>query len=118
MVVLEFLTLDNAPTEVAKTALPADIHTPSPDITEKTVVSFHETTFQVNENQATMWAPKGTKVIQPKSKGSGIMISDFTCEQSGYLSSTDDEYKRTKLSDPTIKKHARQWLKYGEVKGY
>ena len=39
---------------------------------------FHdETTFQ---DQPTVWAQKGTNVIRPKSKGSGIMVSDFICE--------------------------------------
>ena len=120
LVSLGFLNSDNAPTEEAKTALPADINIPSPEIIEKTVFLFHdETTFQANEDQTTVWAPKGTKIIRPKSKGSGIMVSDFICEQSGYLCLTDDEYERAKVSDPTIKKHARQWLEYGEAKeGY
>ncbi len=47
------------------------------------------------------------------------MISDFICEQSGYLALTDDEYEQAKQRDPTIRKHARQWLEYGEAKeGY
>ena len=81
---------------------------------------FHdETTLQANEDQPTVWALKGTKVIQSKSKGSVIMISDFIYEQTGYLALMDEEYKRAKQSDPTIKKHARQWLEYGEAKeGY
>ena len=43
------------------------------------------------------------------------MISDFICKQSGYLVLTDKEYKQAKHSDPTIKKHTRQWLGYGEA---
>ena len=49
-------------------------------------------------------------MIRPKSKGSGIMISDFISEQSGYLSLTDDEYERAKQKYPTIKTYARQPL--------
>ena len=120
MVSLGFLNSSNAPTDDAKKALPTDITSPSPNVIDKTVFLFHdETTFQANEDQPTVWAPKGTKVIRPKSKGSGIMISDFICEQSGYLALTDDEYEQAKQRDPTIKKHARQWLEYGEAKeGY
>ena len=73
----------HAPTNDAKKALPTDITSPS-NVIDKTVFLFHEETmymFQANEDQPTLWAPKGTKVIQPKSKGSGIMISDFICEQ-------------------------------------
>ena len=90
---LGFLNSNDAPSKEAKAALPADINTLSSDVIDKTVVLFHdETTFQANEDQTTVWAPKGTKVIRPKSKGSGIMISDFISEQSGYLSLTDEEY--------------------------
>lgn len=97
MVSLGFLNANNAPTDEAKAALPTDIHCPAEDVLNKTVLLFHdETTFQANEDQPTVWAPKGTKVIRPKSKGSGIMISDFICEQCGYLSLTDEEYEEAK----------------------
>ena len=52
-------------------------------------------------------------MMRPKSKGSGIMLSDFS-EKHGYLELTD---KKVKKSDPTIRKHARQTLEYGEGKG-
>jgi hypothetical protein len=107
MVSLGFLNSDNAPTDDAKKALPTDIISPS-NIIDKTVFLFHEeTTFQANEDQPTLWAPKGTKVIRTKSKGSGIMISDFICEQSGYLALTDEYDQAKQCRDPTIRKHAR-----------
>ena len=57
--------------------------------------------------------------MRPKSKGSGIMVSDFICEKHGYLELTDEEYDEVKKTDPTIRKHARQTLEYGEAKeGY
>ena len=62
---------------------------------------------------------KGTKVIRPKSEGSGIMISDFICEQSGYLSLTDKEYGEAKKTNSNIRKYAWQPLEYGEAReGY
>ena len=74
MVSLGFLNTSNAPTDKAKVALPADLHTPPPEVIDKTVILFHdETTFQANEDQPTPWAAKGTSVMRPKSKGSGIM---------------------------------------------
>ncbi len=58
---------------------------------EKTVVLFHdESTFQANDDQPTVWALPGTTVMSPKSKGSGIVVSDFIEEKGGYLHLTDD----------------------------
>ena len=75
---LGFLNESCTPTEDAKKALPTDIHGPSPEIAEKTAILFHdEFTFQANEDQPTLWAEKDTTVMRPKSKGSGIMVSNF-----------------------------------------
>ena len=65
MVGLGFLSKDNAPTEDAKKALPADIPAPTGNV-DKTVVIFHdESTFQANDDQPTLWAEKGTSVMRP-----------------------------------------------------
>ena len=57
--------------------------------------------------------------MRPKSKGSGIMISDFISERDGYLALTDKKYTAAKQGDPSIRKYARQQLEYGEAKeGY
>ena len=57
--------------------------------------------------------------MRPKSKGSGIMVSDFISERDGYLALTDDKYEKAKRVDPSIRKHAWQQLDYGEAKeGY
>ena len=78
IVSLGFLNADNAQMDDTKNTLSTDITSSSSNIIEKTVFLFHdETTFQANKNQPNVWAPKGMKVIRPKSKGSGIMISDF-----------------------------------------
>ena len=120
MVSLGFLNESNAPTEEAKKALPSDLHGPPQEVADKTIILFHdESTFQSNEDQPTLWAEKGTNVMRPKSKGSGIMVSDFIDERNGYLQLSDEEYSRAKEKDPTIRKHARQLLEYGESKeGY
>lgn len=120
MVGLGFLDESNAPTDEAKQALPKDIEPPRPELKEKTVVLFHdETTFQANDDQPTLWAEKGTSIMRPKSKGSGIMLSDFIEERNGYLCLTDEEYERAKAVDKTAKKYARRFLEYGESReGY
>ena len=38
-----------------------------------------------NEDQPTQWGMKGEKMLKPKSKGSGIMVSDFVDEHNGFL---------------------------------
>ena len=44
---------------------------------------------------------------------------DFIEEKSGYLALTLEEYEEAKKKDPLIRKDARQFLEYGEVKeGY
>lgn len=81
---------------------------------------FHdESTFQCNDDQSTFWGTEGTRIIKPKSKGSGIMVSDFIDEKNGYLTLTLEEYKRAKVIHPTIRLQAREFLEYGESKeGY
>ena len=120
MAALGFLNEGNAPTEEARKALPTDLDPPRPEVMSKTVFIFHdETTFQANDDQPTLWASKGTNVMRPKSKGSGIMVSDFISERDGYLGLTEDEYRMAKQVDPTIRRYARQQMEYGEAKeGY
>ena len=120
MVGLGFLNQSNAPTEDAKSALPSDLRYPVQTVIDKTVVLFHdESTFQANEDQSTFWGTKGTTVMKPKSKGSGIMVSDFIDEINGYLCLTQEEYRRAREVDPTMQMEARTLFEYGEAKeGY
>ena len=57
--------------------------------------------------------------MRPKSKGAGIMVSDYIDENNGYLQLTDEEYTHVKVNDPTIRKHVHQLFEYGEAReGY
>ena len=57
--------------------------------------------------------------LRPKSKGAGIMVSDFIEEHNGYMRLTDKEYERAKNTHPRLKRQARIFLEYGENKeGY
>jgi hypothetical protein len=78
-----------------------------------------ESTFQSNEDQSLQWGLKGSKMMKPKSRGAGIMVSDFIDEHSGFLAYTDEEYERAKALNPSAKKYGRAFLEYGENKeGY
>ena len=113
MVKIGFLHFTNAPTEDAGKALPDD--PPVLERRSKTAVFFHdESTFQSNEDQSLQWGLKGTHVMKPKSKGAGIMVSDFIDEYNGFLALTDDEYKRAAEVNPSQKQYARAFLEYGE----
>lgn len=121
MITLGFLHPRNAPTEEAKEVLQRmDLECSRPDLLDKTVIFFHdESTFQANDDQKTFWGTKDTYVIRPKSRGSGIMVSDFIDEYNGYLGLTADEYENAKKDDPTIRMQARSLLEYGEAReGY
>ena len=120
MTKIGFLHFTNAPTENSVKAIPTDIEPPLVDQREKTVILFHdESTFSANEDQNIMWGVKGQKFIKPKSKGAGIMVSDFIDEKSGFLAFSDDEYEEANISNPNLPKYAREFLEYGESReGY
>ncbi len=120
MIGLGFLNQSNAPTEEAKQALCQFNLNPQPSLVEKTVIIFHdESTFQCNDDETTFWGEKGTAVMRPKSRGSGIMVSDFIEERNGYLSLSREEYDIAKVSDSNVRMYARQFLEYGESReGY
>ena len=117
---LGFLNKTNAPTPEAAESLPTDLETPSEEQVAKTIVIFHdESTFQANDDQMKFWGAKDMTFLRPKSKGAGIMVSDFIEEQNGYLRLDDSEYEQAKQSHPHIKRQARMFLEYGENKeGY
>ena len=98
MVKIGFLHFTNAPAETSQKALPTDIDPPLQYQRDRTIIFFHdESTFSANDDQNIMWVVKGQKVIKPKCKGAGIMVSDFIEE----------------------KNDAREFLEYGEgMDGY
>ena len=115
MIALGFLNRDNAPTPEPKLSLPEDLETPRADVLSKTVVLFHdESTFQANNYERTQWGTKDEHMLVPKSKGAGIMISDFISEQDGYLSLTDEEFAAGRVKFPHLKQYARASIEYGE----
>ena len=120
MVKIGFIHFTSAPTETAQLSIPTDIDPPTAERRSKTVVFFHdESTFNSNEDQSLKWGLKGEKIMKQKSKGSGIMVSDYIDEHNGFLALTEDEYQAAKQTNPAIKRYAREFLEYGENKeGY
>ena len=56
-------------------------------------------------------------MLIPKSKGTGIMVSDCISEKIGYLHLTNEEYEGAKCKYLELKqKFAREFLEYGESK--
>ena len=82
--------------------------------------TYHdESIFNTNEGRTWMWEGKDAPIIQPKTKGTGIMVSDFVDVQSGFLQLTDSKHALVKATDPDFPKTARMLLEYGADKvGY
>ena len=94
MAKIGFLHFMEAPTDDAQKAIPEDIDPPPLEKRLKTVVFFYdESTFQCNEDQSLQWGLKGSRMMKPKSKGAGIMVSDFIDEHNGFLALNDEEYE-------------------------
>lgn len=74
---------DGAPREEAKRTFLDDLESPCPELRDKIIITFHESTSQANEDRPTLGAEKGTSAVRPKLKGSGIMVSDFIDEKNG-----------------------------------
>ena len=56
----------------------APIPSPDAEFQKQLVLIYHdESIFNTNEGQTWLWAMEGTPIIQPKTKGSGIMVSDL-----------------------------------------
>lgn len=67
---------------------PADAET-----RKKLVIIYHdESIFHINEGQTWIWGTGDQPFIKPKTKGSGIMVSDFVEQHGGFLQLTEDEH--------------------------
>ena len=61
------------------------------------------------------WAEPSTVVIKPKSKGSGINVSDFIDDHiMGFYNLAIEQYNEANVSNPNIKLVARTLSEYGE----
>ena len=120
MIEVGYIHPEQAPTPEAQRAFPNDAPLASSETREKAAVIFHdESTFNANDDQGTQWGVKGEGMLRPKSKGSGIMVSDFIDERNGFLALDQNEFEEAQKSDITITQQARETLEYGESReGY
>ena len=96
----------------------APVPPPDAEYRKKLVLIFHdECIFSTNEGQLWAWATENDSVIQPKTKGTGIMISDYIDQHNGFLRLTDAEIQLARSSQPTFPTTARATLEYGADKG-
>ena len=102
-----------------ESAFPSDIESPLDEVIQKSVVICHdESTFQANDEENWMWGEQGQCILKPKSRGSGIMVSDFIDEHNGYLWLTDEFIQAVDKVDG-LQKDARTFLECGkEREGY
>ena len=81
---------------------------------KKLVLIYHdESIFNSSEGQLWIWAAEDMVVQRPKTKGSGIMVSDFIDQYSGFLWLTEEEQALSRASDPHFPAEARALLEYG-----
>ena len=100
---------------------PAPSTSPPPERNDKKLVLFYhdESIFNVNEAQTWMWGSADKPAILPKTKGSGIMVSDFIDEHSGYLKLSPEELEDARDSDDNFPEEARELFEYGAARaGY
>jgi hypothetical protein len=72
-------------------------------------VTHDESTFNANDSSPYSWKKNGSEWLKPKSRGKGLMVSDFLCAALGRLSHFDEE------KGETI--YATEIIKYGSTKG-
>ena len=78
------------------------------------VLIYHdESIYNSNEGQTWMWAEEDHPAILPKTKGSGIMVSDFIDDHRGYLKLSPEEHGAVKRQFPEIPTSAGVRLEYG-----
>ena len=91
------------------------IESPSAERRRKNIFIFHdETTFNANDDEGLQWGTPDSQLIRPKSRGSGIMVSDFIIERDGFLCLTEEEYQAAKRNNHNIRTSARKLLENGE----
>ena len=120
MIVCGMLTPGDAPTDEVRQSFPTDIEAPTQERASRIIIIFHdESIFHANDDETVQWGTEDQRFVRPKSKGAGLMVSDFIEETGGYLGLTDQEYQEAKQQRPGIQKSARVIIEYGENKeGY
>lgn len=64
-----------------------------PEMPRRHLVTHDESTFDANDSKSYSWMKAGTEWLKPKSKGKGIMVSEFLCAAQGRLHYVDEQEK-------------------------
>ena len=82
------------------------------------VVLYHdESIYNSNEGQTWMWGEEERPTLLPKTKGSGVMVSDFIDEYDGYLRLTDAQFDLSRADNSAISQSVRVVFEYGSERG-
>jgi transposase len=72
------------------------------------LVTHDESTFNANDDNPYSWKKKGTQKLKSKSRGKGLMVSEFLCAAGGRLSNYNKE--------TAVRDYATEIFKYGSGK--
>ena len=82
------------------------------------VLIYHdESIYHSKEGQTWMWGEEERPALLPKTKGSGLMVSDFIDEHDGFLRLSEQEHQQAKAVNPSIQQQARVVFEYGSERG-
>ena len=89
------------------------------DDDKKTLVLIYhdESIYNTNEGQPWMWGEEDHPALLLKTKGSGVMVSDFVDQHTGYLTLTPEQHDAAKTKFPSIPSLARVLFEYGAERG-
>ena len=76
---------------------------PAPSTRRRHLVTHDESTFNANDSPSYSWKKAGSEWLKPKSKGKGIMVSEFLCAAHGRLHCVEEGEKA----------YATEIIKYG-----
>ena len=97
---------------------PPRIRIEADDDKKELVAIYHdESIYNSNEGKTWMWGEEERLALLPKTKGSGLMVSDFIDEHDGFLRLSQEQYEEAKRVNPNISKQARVVFEYGAERG-
>ena len=68
--------------------------------TRHILVTHDESTFQANDDMDKGWGPKGEQKLRKKSRGRGLMVSDFLLDTVGRLAVPMEQYSQMAAAFP------------------
>ena len=81
------------------------------------MIYHDESIFCTNEAQTWMWGEADKPAILPKTKGSGIMVSDFVEEHEGFLKMDENELEEVRSNFLPKRENCWSMVQKGRVIG-